>query len=198
MNGDLPREPAIVIIPASSAACWQDGYAWLAEARQQLEEANASCEHIRQVADRRGYEEGLRKGEQAAVRLLARTRQELDGYLANLAPQLTELIAGTMRRLLGRYDAVDLIAHFVEQGMRNLPTGEAPTLWVSPAQAVALANVLAGVRLHLRADTSLDDHHALLVGLGASIDVSPDHQLACMLSELAGPVGDLAEGFDHG
>jgi len=172
-----------------------------AEAERLLEEARAEAARLREQAVeegyREGYEQGLAKGreqgEQTLAEVIAHVRQIADSaveakaqLLANLEPEVVDLVLAVTRKILGDEIATnrDAILGVVRGAMAQISESGPFRLRLHPADAKRLAaawgtdgNEKEG-RWELVPDERIDRAGCIIeIGAG-TIDARPETQLA--------------------
>lgn len=178
----LPPRPGKVILRAEEAEAWIDGYAFLDQARQRADDQAAESQQARNAGYAEGFDAGRRDGEAQAARLLATTQSDVKRYLESLEPALAELSLDLVRRLLGEFDAADLLARCVRQALSEWRHEHRLRIRVAPALESRVAALLrerppATDDYQVEADAQLSPGQCLLVSPIAVMDIGIDSQL---------------------
>ncbi|TLX56892.1 HrpE/YscL family type III secretion apparatus protein [Stutzerimonas nosocomialis] len=183
----LPTRPPLRILRADEADAWTDGFAFLEAARSQAQRLQAERREALDAARREGYGQGRAEGLQEAAKVLARTRSEVDAYLAGLEPALADLALDIVRRLLGEWPADEALCRLTRVALNEFREGQALTLQVQPALVDALRQRLAEagiVSLELVGDRSLAPGQARLSSAVASVELGIEAQLQVLREAL--------------
>ncbi len=176
---ELPSKPGQRILRAEQAAQWIDGYAFLQAAREEAERTQADLQQLRDQAYEEGRAAGLAQGQREAAQLLARTAQQVDGYLAGLEAQMADLALGIARQVIGELDDATRLAQCTRKALDAFRHDQRLRLQVRPDQLEAVREQLRdlGERLEVEADEGLAAGHARLSSPQASVELDLHTQL---------------------
>ena len=182
-DGDgTPRyRPRCRVVPSDEVAAWETGRSYLEAAERFSERLRDNAASAFEDAKHRGFEEGRKEGAEAAARLLAELAGRADRQLAGSDRQIIDLAIAVLRRVLGDFDARELLTRAVHHALTNERQNRRLTLHVTP-----------GMVENLRAD--LDG--MLEPDLRHLITVEADAKAALGECRLASDIGFVDLGID--
>jgi type III secretion protein L len=188
---DLPREPGVNILRAEDAAAWQDGFHFLAAARRAAAQVNEIARKTYDVEYARGFAEGRAAGADEAARLVTETTAKVDRHLASLEQEIGALALDVVRRVLGEFDAGELIARAAVQAVGEFRREKWLKVTVHPAAADRVRAVLAalppsgGPTVTVESDPALDERACIVASDFAVVDASLEAQLEAFAAAFA-------------
>jgi type III secretion protein L len=183
--GNLPRGPGIKILRAAEADAWRDGHRFLAAASQSSEQIRQAATAAYEAEHARGYADGQAEGAQESTRLVNDTVSKVDRYLATLDQQIAGLVMDVVRRVLGEFDAVDLISRAATRAIADFRREKFLTVTVHPEVLARVRTALAAVggigpTVTVEGDPRLDKEACVVASEFAVIDASIETQLAAI------------------
>jgi type III secretion protein L len=182
---DLPRAPGTRIVRTKDQPAWADGFQFLEDAKRVYQEER-----------QRGYAEGKEEGAREAAQLVAETALKVDRYVASLDKQIAALTLDIVRRVLGRFENADLVAHVAATAIADFRRDKTLKVVVNPAVAERVRGFLAKhlprpeITLTVEADASLGPTDCLISSESTVVNASIETQL-----EAIGRVLGLAQGM---
>jgi type III secretion protein L len=171
---DLPPGPGQKIIRAKDAELWNDGFRFLSEVK---------AVHAAEYA--RGFAEGKAAGVAEAAALVNKTTVAIDRYIASLDQDIAALAVRIVRRVLGEFDASDLIAKAAVQALAEFRREKTLKVSVHPSSVDAVRSAIAahirgtglGITVAVDGDASLAKDACVVASDFAVIDASIDTQV---------------------
>jgi type III secretion protein L len=194
----LPRGPGFRILRSLEAAAWQDGFRFLAEAGEQAERLKQAARRTAAAEQARGFEQGRAAGAADAARLVSETAVKVDHYLASIEQQIADLATAIARRVLGDFDAADLVARAAAQAVSDFRREKWVKLTVHPDAVERVRAALGrgagdlGPIVTVEADPAREPTSCVLISEFAVVDASIDTQLSAISADTrlaAVPVG---------
>lgn len=176
MNETLPKRPGNVVLKASEAEAWIDGFAFRERAERQGAALIASTEAAVAKAREEGFREGMRVGESEAGALLLRTSADVDRYLAGLEAQLTDLALGIVRKVVGRFDDAELVAACAREALGSFRGETRIVVRVAP-DLVGAVRAQMGSGVGVEGDPGLAAGRCVIASPLSSVEVGLDAQL---------------------
>ncbi|TIL70336.1 MAG: HrpE/YscL family type III secretion apparatus protein, partial [Mesorhizobium sp.] len=167
----VPRRPVARILRAAEARAWQDGHAFLDEARRDAQQLRDAARRAYAAEYAQGYEDGKARGDEDAARLVSETAVKVDRYLGGLEAEIINLALDVVRRVLGEFDASMLVAKAAAQAVTEIRRAKYLKVRLHPAS-------VNRVRDELNAVLRESD-------LGMTVEIDADDTLAtgaCILS----------------
>jgi type III secretion protein L len=195
---ELPAEPGSRIVRAADASAWQEGYQFLAAAREAAGKIEEDARAAYTAAYEKGYAEGRAAGSFEASRMVRDTTLAVDRYLARLENEIGALALGIVRRLFGDFDVMDLVARAAAQALAEFRHEKNLKVTVHPAAVdrvnAALAAVMQGghAPVTVESDPALDEGACIVASDFAVVDASIDVQLRALGADLATGGQDMA------
>lgn len=193
---DLPPEPGVKVLRAAEAAAWQDGYRFLAAVRRAAARIDEAARKTYAVEYARGYADGRTAGANEAARLVSETALKVDRHLASLEQDIGALALDVVRRVLGEFDAAELVARAAAQAVGEFRREKCLKVTVHPAAAERVRAALAAVAQQdgpvpsVESDAALDQRACILASDFAVVDASLEAQLQTFAAAFAaGPGG---------
>jgi len=180
---NLPTGPGSKILRAAEADAWQDGFRFLAEVRSTAERIEATTRDAHAAAHKQGFAEGKAAGAAEATRLLHATSLRIDQYLAGLEHEIGALALNVVRRVLGNFDAGDLVARAAAQALSEFRRDRSLKVTVHPAAQERVSGALAaltnggGQVVSVATDPGLDEGACVIASDFAVVDASVEAQL---------------------
>jgi len=186
--GVLPTSPGVRILRAAKADAWRDGYRFLAEAAQTADQIKQSARDAYAAEHARGYAEGRAEGVEEATRLVTQTANKVDQYLATLDSQVARLVMDIVRRILGEFDAIDLVSRAATQAIADFRREKSLKVAVHPeslervraALSATTADGRLGPTVTIEGDPHLGMHGCVVSSEFAVVDASIETQLAAI------------------
>lgn len=181
----LPPRPGKIILRAEEAKAWIDGYAFLEQARQRAEDQEADIRRAHEAGHAEGFEAGRRDGEARAAELLAATQGDVKRYLDGLEPALADLALSLVRRILGEFDAAELVGRCVRQALDEWRHEHRIRIRVAPSMEARVTEFLADdppatADYQVESDARLEPTQCLLVSPVAVMDIGLESQLEAL------------------
>ncbi|HEV2503941.1 MAG TPA: type III secretion system stator protein SctL [Mesorhizobium sp.] len=188
----LPR-PRARILRADEVGAWQDGYAFIEQAKAEAQKLNDAAKRAYAAEYAQGYKDGRTQGETDAARLVVDTSVKVDRYLAGLETEVAGLALDVVRRVLGQFDVGTLVAKAARQAISEVRRAKYLKFRVHP-QSVGrmrdeLSAILAdgdlGMSLEIDADDTLAPGACILSTDMAVIDAGIEAQLEAIGAAIA-------------
>lgn len=185
----LPKGPGFRILRSAEAAAWQDGFRFLAEARELAERIEQSARSAAAAEQARGFEQGRALGAAEATRLMRDTAVKVDRYLASIEVQIAGLATKIAKRVIGEFDATDLVARATAQALADFRREKWVKVAVHPEAVervrVDVARVAAdlGPIVTIEADPRLERTSCVLTSEFAVVDASIETQLSAISTD---------------
>ena len=180
---DLPRGPGVQILRAEEARLWQDGYRFLAEARRVATQAEKTAQEVYAAEYERGVAEGRMAGANDAARLLSESAAKVDLHLAALEQEIGALALEVVRRVLGQFDAADVVARTAAQAVAEFRREKWLKVTVHPAAVDQVATTLSalpregGPTVSVEGNHTLDERACIIASDFAVVDAGIERQL---------------------
>jgi type III secretion protein L len=149
------------VINARDVKAWRDAFEFLNEAEKQIAEDKRQVEeaasHLYASERARGYEDG--KAE--ATRLVTETTLKVDRYLQSIEPQVAQLAMSVVQRVLGNFDARDLVAAAAGHAVADLRREKQLTVTVHPDAVDSVSKELTRIGLSGRIEVSVEGNPSL-------------------------------------
>ncbi|RUW19082.1 HrpE/YscL family type III secretion apparatus protein [Mesorhizobium sp. M4B.F.Ca.ET.215.01.1.1] len=189
----MPRRPSARILRAAEARAWQDGHAFLDEARHDAQQLREAARRAYAAEYAQGYEDGKAQGDADATRLIGETAVKVDRYLAGLETEVIGLAIEIVRRMLGEFDVGTLVAKAARQAVSEIRRAKYLKVRVHPASVDRVRDELNAVLRDsdLGMTVEIDADDALAVGACivstdfAVVDASIDAQLKAIAAAIA-------------
>lgn len=189
---NLPR-PRARILRADEVKAWQDGHAFLAQAKAEAQKLNDAAKRAYAVEYAQGYKDGKAQGEIEAARLIADTSARVDRYLAGLEGEVAGLALDVVRRVLGQFDVGTLVASAARQAISEVRRAKYLKFRVHPQNISRLRDELnaalqdsdLGMSVEIDADDTLAPEACILSTDMAVIDAGIEAQLAAITEAIA-------------
>lgn len=189
----VPRRPVARILRAAEARAWQDGHAFLDEARRDAQQLRDAARRAYAAEYAQGYEDGKAQGDADAARLVSETAVKVDRYLGGLEAEITGLALDVVRRVLGEFDASMLVAKAAAQAATEIRRAKYLKVRVHPASVnrardelnAALRESDLGMTVEIDADDTLATGACILLTDIAVIDASIEAQLNAIAAAIS-------------
>jgi type III secretion protein L len=168
--GILPTGPGRKILRTAEADAWRDGYRFLAAATAAAEQIRQDADAVYRARYAQGYADGRAEGARESTRLVSDTAAKVDRYLAGLDRDIARLVIDIVRRILGEFDAIDLVLRSANRAVADFRREKSLKVTVHPEALDRARAAFAGPEGH---------------GLGPSITVEADPRFdraACTVS----------------
>jgi type III secretion protein L len=182
----LPAGPGLRILRAADAEAWQDGFQFRSKARRYaidiVEQARRGCDTERA----RGYAEGRAQGTLEATRLIAETTLAVDRYLASLEGEAARVAIAIVSRLLGEFDAADLVARIATKAIAEFRREKWLKITVHPAVVESVRGAIhqvdgeLGCLVTVESDPKLAPGSCVVASEFAVIDAGVSAQLTAI------------------
>lgn len=190
----VPRRPFARILRAAEARAWQDGHAFLDEARRDAQQLRDAARRAYAAEYAQGYEDGKAQGDADAARLVSETAVKVDRYLGGLEAEITGLALDVVRRVLGEFDASMLVAKAAAQAVTEIRRAKYLKVRVHPASvnrvrdelnAVLRESDLVRMTVEIDADDTLATGACILLTDIAVIDAGIEAQLNAIAAAIS-------------
>lgn len=181
----LPDRPFARVLRAAEADAWQDGFAFLAQARADARAIRDTATEEVATAREQGRIEGRTQGEIEAAKLLLDTQAEITSYLGKLEPQLIDLTFQILSEVLDGASDADLITRAARRALAAFSEAGMIALSVPEAHLAEVGAALSGLGLRVEADRHLTGRQCILTSPATSIDISIDAQLQAIRNAMA-------------
>lgn len=188
--GSLPTGPGARILRAADADAWQDGYRFLAAARDTAASVEENVRSARDAGYEKGFAEGYAAGSVEATELVLRTTLSIDRYVAGLEKEIGNLAMNIVHRVLGKFDTGDLVARAAAQAATEFRDAKAVKIAVHPASVDRVKAALAALpkagrpAATVEGDPGLAEQACLLVSDFAVVNASIESQLRALAANL--------------
>jgi type III secretion protein L len=184
-------KPAGRIIRADEVRFWENGAAYLDEAKQALEETHKRIPLIIAEERAKGYREGYDSGAADVIELMARMKAEAENYYAGLGQEIVGLVTKLVSDIIGDTTPSEAVAATVLKAVRTLDLGSEFSLYVAPEVYDDVGKRLskrldeaAQSKLQLRQDPKLSATDCRLVSEFGMVDLSIEKQLDILAASL--------------
>lgn len=189
----MPRRPVARILRAAEARAWQDGHAFLDEARRDAQQLRDAARRAYAAEYAQGYEDGKAQGDADAARLVSETAVKVDRYLGGLEAEIVNLALDVVRRVLGEFDASMLIAKAAAQAVTEIRRAKYLKVRVHPASVNRVRDELnavlresdLGMTVEIDVDDTLATGACILSTDVAVIDASIEAQLNAIAAAIS-------------
>lgn len=189
----VPRRPVARILRAAEARAWQDGHAFLDEARRDAQQLRDAARRAYAAEYAQGYEDGRAQGDADAARLVSETAVKVDRYLGGLEAEITSLALDVVRRVLGEFDARMLVAKAAAQAVTEIRRAKYLKIRLHPASVNRVRDELnavlresdLGMTVEIDADDTLATGACILSTDIAVIDASIEAQLDAIAAAIS-------------
>ncbi len=195
---DRPQGPGVRILRAAEAEIWQDGYRFLTAVRRAAAQVEETARTTYAAEYARGFAEGRMAGANEAARLLSETAVKVDRHLAALEPEIGSLALDVVRRVLGQFDAAELVTRMATQAVAEFRREKWLKVTVHPAAVDQVGAALAalshdgGPAVTVEADPALDEHACIVASDFAVVDAGIEAQLKAFAAAFGGREQDGA------
>jgi flagellar biosynthesis/type III secretory pathway protein FliH len=172
------------IVPATELSLRMSATKLLERAEGRMLDATLKARRLHDEARREGHAKGLADGCAAAANLLKDARAETQRRGEALEDTLSQLVADTVRGILGNGDRTQTIRAAVRTALVRLGSDESQRLHISPDMAEAVRGALADADAALQfiVDDSLPEGTALLSGPDGHAHIGLDAQVSASLA----------------
>ncbi|RWN54372.1 type III secretion system stator protein SctL [Mesorhizobium sp.] len=189
----VPRRPVARILRAAEARAWQDGHAFLDEARRDAQQLRDAARRAYAAEYAQGYEDGKAQGDADAARLVSETAVKVDRYLGGLEAEIITLALDVVRRVLGEFDASMLVAKAAAQAVTEIRRAKYLKIRLHPASVNRVSDELnavlresdLGMTVEIDADDTLATGACILSTDIAVIDASIEAQLNAIAAAIS-------------
>ncbi|SIT55725.1 Type III secretion component, YOP proteins translocation protein L [Mesorhizobium prunaredense] len=189
----VPRRPVARILRAAEARAWQDGHAFLDEAKRDAQQLRDAARRAYAAEYAQGYEDGKAQGDADAARLVSETAVKVDRYLGGLEAEIVNLALDVVRRVLGEFDASMLVAKAAAQAVTEIRRVKYLKVRLHPASVSRVRDELnavlresdLGMTVEIDADDTLATGACILVTDIAVIDASIEAQLDAIAAAIS-------------
>ncbi|CAN7720429.1 type III secretion system stator protein SctL [Mesorhizobium amorphae] len=190
---DTPRRPYARILRAAEARAWQDGHAFLDEARRDAEQLRDAARRAYAAEYAQGYEDGKAQGDADATRLVSETTVKVDRYLGGLEAEVISLALDVVRRMLGEFDVSMLVAKAARQAVAEIRRAKYLKVRVHPGSVDRVRDQLdavlrerdLGMTVEIDADDALAAGACIVSTDFAVVDASVDAQLNAIAAAIS-------------
>lgn len=190
---DLPNRPMGRIIRARETQAWQDGFQFLASARNEAEQLNADARLCYANEFAQGYEDGKAEGAVEAAKLLSDVALKVDRYLESVEVEVADLALEIVRRVLGEFEPDVLVAKAARQAIWDLRRSKYLKLSVHPVAASAVRDQLddilidsdLGLNIEIESNAGLDEGACTITTDASVVDASLNAQLGAIAATIA-------------
>ncbi|MCT8945780.1 FliH/SctL family protein [Pseudomonas sp. A1437] len=179
----LPKQPETIILSASQASAWMDGYDFLDRAREQAAQMLANSAQQIADANAKGFAEGREAGAIEAAQLLLDTHRQVEHYIDGLQAQLGELALTIAEQCVGNLEDTELLWRLTQKALIDWRDGQRLTLRVAPSQLEPVERMLklnpirSDLCLAVSGDPQLQSRQCVLSSATVSVDLGLDTQL---------------------
>lgn len=189
----MPRRPSARILRAAEARAWQDGHAFLDEARRDTQQLREAARRAYAAEYAQGYEDGKAQGDADATRLIGETAVKVDRYLGGLEAEVIGLAVEIVRRMLGEFDVSTLVAKAARQAVSEIRRAKYLKVRVHPASVDRVRDELnavlresdLGIAVEIDTDDALAAGACIVSTDFAVVDASIDAQLKAIAAAIA-------------
>jgi type III secretion protein L len=189
----VPKRPFARILRAAEVRAWQDGYAFLDEARRDAQQLRDAARRAYAVEYAQGYEDGKAQGDADATRLVSETAVKVDRYLGGLEAEIVNLALDVVRRVLGEFDVSMLVAKAAGQAVTEIRRAKYLKVRVHPGSVDRVRDELdavlresnLGLTVEIDAADTLARGTCILSTDIAVIDASIDAQLNAIAAAIS-------------
>jgi type III secretion protein L len=187
---ELPAGPGSRIVRAAQLDVWQDGYRFLAAAREAAGKVEENARNTYAAAYAKGFAEGRSAGASEASRLVRDTTLAVDRYLAKLESEIGALALGVVRRVLGELDIADVVARAAARALAEFRQEKFVKVTVHPAAVDRVSTALAalaqegGPTVTVEPDPALDQGACIVTSDFAVVEASIEAQLRAFANDL--------------
>ncbi|RWQ52345.1 MAG: HrpE/YscL family type III secretion apparatus protein [Mesorhizobium sp.] len=189
----VPSRPVARILRAAEARAWQDGHAFLDEARRDAQQLRDAARRAYAAEYAQGYEDGKARGDADAARLVSETAVKVDRYLGGLEAEIITLALDVVRRVLGEFDASMLVAKAAAQAVTEIRRAKYLKVRLHPASVNRVRDELnavlreseLGMTIEIDADDTLATDACILSTDIAVIDASIEAQLNAIAAAIS-------------
>ncbi|RWO20495.1 type III secretion system stator protein SctL [Mesorhizobium sp.] len=189
----VPRRPVARILRAAEARAWQDGHAFLDEARRDAQQLRDAARRAYAAEYAQGYEDSKARGDADAARLVSETAVKVDRYLGGLEAEIITLALDVVRRVLGEFDASMLVAKAAAQAVTEIRRAKYLKVRLHPASVNRVRDELnavlresdLGMTIEIDADDTLATDACILSTDIAVIDASIEAQLNAIAAAIS-------------
>ncbi|CAH2395513.1 type III secretion system stator protein SctL [Mesorhizobium escarrei] len=189
----VPRRPVARILRAAEARAWQDGHAFLDEARRDAQQLRDAARRAYAAEYAQGYEDGKAQGDADAARLVSETAVKVDRYLGGLEAEIINLALDVVRRVLGEFDASMLVAKAAAQAITEVRRAKYLKVRLHPASVNRVRDELntvlresdLGMTVEIDADDTLATGACILSTDIAVVDASIEAQLDAIAAAIS-------------
>jgi type III secretion protein L len=186
-------QPRARILRADEVTAWQDGYAFLEQAKVEAQKLNDAAKRAYATEYAQGYKDGRSEGETAAARLVVDTSAKVDRYLGGLEAEVAGLALDVVRRVLGQFDVGTLVAKAARQAISEIRRAKYLRFRVHPQNVSRMRDELSailadsdlGMALEIDADDTLAPTACILSTDMAVIDAGIEAQLEAIAAAIA-------------
>ncbi|MGI6244195.1 MAG: type III secretion system stator protein SctL [Pseudochelatococcus sp.] len=123
------------VVPPEAFAPVGEADRLLAEARERAAAIVRDAEAVREAERRKGFQEGLSRGQLQAAEQMLRQDADLDARLRGLERDIVNLVAACVRKLIDGFDVDARAMAAVRGGLKQMRRERKAELRVSPEQA---------------------------------------------------------------
>ena len=189
----VPKRPFARILRAAEVRAWQDGYAFLDEARRDAQQLRDAARRAYAVEYAQGYEDGKAQGDADATRLVSETAVKVDRYLGGLEAEVISLALDVVRRMLGEFDVSMLVAKAARQAVAEIRRAKYLKVRVHPGSVDRVRDQLdavfresdLGMTVEIDADDALAAGACIVSTDFAVVDASVDAQLNAIAAAIS-------------
>ena len=191
----LPTGPGARILRGSDAEVWQEGYRFLAAAREAAASAEDNIRSARDDGYEKGFAEGYAAGSAEAGELVLRTSLAIDRYVAGLESEIANLAMNIVHRVIGKFDAPDVVARAAAHAVSEFRDDKAVKIAVHPTAVDRVKAALAALPAHGRpsatveGDAALGEQACLLVSEFGVVNAGIESQLRALAATLTANAG---------
>jgi type III secretion protein L len=195
---ELPAEPGARIVRAADSAAWQEGYQFLAAAREAAAKVDENARAAYAAAYEKGYADGRAAGAIEASRMVRDTTLAVDRYLAGLESEIGALALSVVRRMFGDLDVTDLVSLAAAQALAEFRHAKSLKVSVHPAAVDRVNAMLAACTpenhppVTVESDPVLDEGACIVASEFAVVDASIEVQLQALAEDLSSGERDMA------
>ncbi|CAN7144250.1 type III secretion system stator protein SctL [Bosea sp. LjRoot90] len=185
---DLPSRPPRGLIPAEQADAWNDGFAFLAAAREKASAIEAATRDEGNQVLAQAMAAGRERGEAEAAERIGRAIADVDAYFAGLSGELADIAFAVVRDVIDQFDRRDIVAMVALKALSAFRRSRTLTVRVHPDHVEAVNETLqeavrAGgieIALEVSSDPGMARDGCVLTSDVTTVDAGIDSQIEAL------------------
>ncbi|GGE35970.1 hypothetical protein GCM10007276_11780 [Agaricicola taiwanensis] len=138
----VPSGPGRNVIPASEAAVWKDGYAFLAAAKSRVRENIRNARREARSMREQGYREGRDSGIAASTKLLIQTTRQVNAHVKSAEGEMVKLALSIVHQILGEFDASEVVGRAAVNALSAFSSEKLVRVTVHPEREGGVREVI--------------------------------------------------------